>query len=65
VSNFDQGDRVMTPGGVGTVKYRRMGSPDYSEVVAYSVVLDHANHNPLYTGSLYPAKEVSKATEDK
>ena len=54
----------MTPGGIGTVKYRRMDPPDYANAAAYSVELDHAKHNPNYTGSLYPAKDVSKADDD-
>lgn len=56
---FDRGDRVMTPGGMGTVVYKRMEAPDYVQVAAYSVKLDTAIHNPNYTGTLYPAREVT------
>jgi hypothetical protein len=54
---FEMEDRVMTPGGTGTVRYRRMAA-DYNTVACYSVALDQAIHNPLYTGSLYPADQV-------
>lgn len=62
--SFNQGDRVMTPGGAGEVVYKRMAAPDYTHVAAYSVKLDHARHNPLYTGSLYPANEVKEEVEE-
>jgi hypothetical protein len=59
--SFEKGDIVMTPGGKGKVVYKRMAASNYSEVAFYSVSLDSSSHNPLYTGSIYPAREVSKA----
>ena len=59
---FDQGNRVMTPGGAGTVVYRRMKAPDYYEVAAYSVRLDRLSGVVGYCGNIYLAHEV-KALE--
>lgn len=63
---FDKGDRVMTPGGVGSVISRRMGGPNYSEVVSYSVCLDTKKAAsekppfPYYNGTTYPAEHVKE-----
>lgn len=57
--NFNKGDRVVTPGGVGSVVYCRMAAPNYDTVSVYSVRLDHTSHNPNYTGTVYPAKDVA------
>lgn len=59
---FDKGDRVTTPGGLGTVAYKRMAAPDYSQVEVYSVRLDDKSNIRNYTGTLYLAKEVSHAS---
>ena len=62
---FDKGDRVMTPQGPGVVIYRRMAGPDYRNVEAYSVCLDHKKAAsekppfPSYTGTVFPAEEVT------
>ena len=61
---FDTGDRVITPGGIGIVKYKIMSaSSNYSEASSYSVQLDSELHNPNYSGSVYPAKEVAMVKE--
>ena len=56
---FDKGDRVITPIGAGTVRFRIMKSPDYSEVLSYSVKLDYTDEL-LHVGSMFPAENVSK-----
>jgi len=38
---FNKGDRVTTHLGPGTVVYKRMKPPTFSEVEVYSVCLDH------------------------
>lgn len=65
VKVYDKGDRVTTPGGSGTVVYRRVLGPDFQQVGHYSVALDHkvAEQDrppfPSYTGTIYPASEVT------
>ena len=54
--------RVITPNGTGVVVSRRMKAPDYTEVAAYSVLLDYkvaqdAYHR--YAGTVYPANLVN------
>jgi hypothetical protein len=61
---FDVGDRVITPGGTGKVAYWRFGFPDFSEVVAYGVILDSKKGEYGYSGTTYSYKEV-KAEEKK
>jgi hypothetical protein len=62
--HFDKGDRVITPYGVGSVLYKRMAGPDYVEVAAYSVYLDHKKAEaekppfPFYNGTICKAEEV-------
>jgi len=62
---FDMNDRVTTPKGNGKVAYRRMRSPDYIEVEAYSVILDSAMEAanlppfPSITGTIFSAKDVA------
>lgn len=63
MSNFEKGDRVMTPGGVGTVYFKRMAPPNYSEVEAYSVKLDKRANDPHYAGSMFFAAEVKEHNE--
>jgi hypothetical protein len=61
---FDKGDRVMTPGGAGTVVYKRMAPPDFFEVDVYSVCLDTRKAEtekppfPSYSGTIYKAEMV-------
>lgn len=57
---FEKGDRVMTPGGAGTVSFKRMAPPNYSEVAAYSVRLDSRNNDPHYVSSMYSSEEVKE-----
>ena len=52
--SFKRGDRVLTPGGYGTVMYVRMAAPEFSTPEAYSVRLDKPNPG-AYTGTVYPA----------
>lgn len=61
---FDKGDRVMTHLGPGSVVYKRMAPPTFSEVEAYSVFLDHKKSEsekppfPSYTGTIIEAEKV-------
>jgi hypothetical protein len=56
---FQQGDRVQTPLGPGTVAYVRMAPPDYREPDAVSVRLDsRADAAPWYTGTIFAAHKV-------
>lgn len=55
---FDVGDRVITPGGPGKVVYWRFGSPDFSQVVAYGVLLDSKKDTYGYNGTVYSYKSV-------
>lgn len=65
---FNQGDRVSTPQGNGSVVYSRMGAPDYNKPIAYSVCLDKKKAEseqppfPSYSGTIIPADQV---TEEK
>jgi hypothetical protein len=54
---FDVNQNVMTPRGPGKVVYRRMGAPDYTRVVVYSVKLEGVNHS----GAIFSVDEVKKA----
>lgn len=58
-SGFDAGDRVRTPGGAGTVRYRRMAPPSFTEVDAYLVCLDARIRDWAYSGTIYKAAEVT------
>lgn len=55
---FDVGDRVITPHGAGKVVFWRFGSPDFSQVVAYGVLLDSKKDQYNYSGTVYPYKDV-------
>lgn len=55
-SPFRAGDRVVTPGGLGTVAYVRMAPPAYADPACYSVRLDA---RPGSAGTVYPAEQVS------
>ena len=59
---FYQGDRVMTPAGAGTVVYVRNGPPDYATPVAISVRQDAHRDRPGYSGTVWPAAQVTPAT---
>jgi hypothetical protein len=65
---FNKGDRVMTPGGAGSVVYKRMRGPTFSEVDVYSVFLDTKKEEclkppfPSYTGTIYKAEMVTPET---
>ena len=56
---FETGDRVITPGGLGNVVYKRMSAPGYNTVAAYCVKLDAAIYNHDQD-SVYPAKDVKR-----
>ncbi len=64
MKEFDKGDRVMTHLGPGTVVYKRMKPPTFSEVEVYSVCLDHRKAEsekppfPSYTGTIIKAEDV-------
>lgn len=57
---YETGDRVKTPGGTGSVVFKRMQAPDYSRVEAYSIRLDSEMHRRTYTGTMFKAEEVQK-----
>jgi hypothetical protein len=61
--DFESGDRVMTPHGLGTVVFKRMAPPHFLDAGSYSIRLDSQDKRPGYTGSSYPAKDVKKAPE--
>lgn len=50
---YEAQERVITPEGPGTVIYKRMKPPEYSEVAAYSVKLDSRKDHPNYHGTIY------------
>lgn len=60
---FQAGDRVRTPGGPGTVVYRRLAAPDFRIVGVYSVWLDAQAERPGYGGTIYPAAAVAADDE--
>ena len=63
---FDKDDRVLTPLGTGTIVYRRMAAPNYSEAETYSVRLDkpayvlNSNYQPNYAGTIFLASQVKE-----
>lgn len=57
---FEVGDRVSTPAGVGKVVFWRFGSPDYSQVVAYGVLLDSKRDQYTYSGTIFPYNDVKE-----
>jgi hypothetical protein len=59
---FDKDDRVMTPQGPGTVKYRRMAPPEYSKPASYSVLLDPENRPKVlgYSGTIFAAEKIDE-----
>ena len=56
---FEHGDKVNTPLGKGRIAYRRMKGENFSEVEAYSVVLNKC----LSSVILFP-KDVSNDEEN-
>jgi hypothetical protein len=60
---YEQGQRVTTPLGPGTVAYQRLAAPDYTEAEAVSVVLDDRRERYGYTGTLFAAYKVTPHTE--
>ena len=55
---LDTGVRVLTPNGPGTIAYKRMKAPSYSEPDIYSVKLDSKKGFPLYSGTIFPAEQI-------
>ncbi len=53
-----KGDRVKTPGGLGTVVYVRLGGMNFDELRAVSVALDQKIHLSGYVGTVYLAENV-------
>ena len=45
---YQQGDKVLTPGGVGTIVYCRMEPPTYSTISCYSVQLNSKTNGTIY-----------------
>jgi hypothetical protein len=54
-----KGQRVVTPGGPGTIVYVRMQPPLYVIPAAVSVYLDRKRGKLGYTGTIYPAEKIS------
>jgi hypothetical protein len=61
---FGKGDRVLTPGGEGDIIFRRMKPPRKVEVQSYCVKLYSKAKNPVYSGTIYPAKDVKSTNEE-
>lgn len=63
--DFDKDARVNTPQGPGTVVYKRMAPPTFSQVDVYSVCLDskkaESEKPPFntYTGTIFKAEMVT------
>jgi hypothetical protein len=57
---FTQGDRVLTPQGLGEVVYRRMQPPDFRLAASYSVRLDGQEQE---RGTIFGAGDVQAAPE--
>lgn len=56
-----KGTRVTTPLGPGTVVYVRMDHlGDINAVAAVSVRLDSRGANPFYSGTVFPAAQVTE-----
>lgn len=60
---YDKGDRVITPHGPGSVVYKRMAPPTFSEVAVYSVKLDSHKGEPSYSGTIFQAEHVKKEND--
>jgi len=61
---LDRGARVHTPHGYGLVRYVRMAPPDYNQAEAYSVLLDDRD-GPHYSGTIFPAAQVTRAKANR
>ncbi len=59
---MNQGQRVKTPLGDGTVCYVRMGwtSSKYADITHVSVLLDKKKNNILYSGTLFPIEQITE-----
>lgn len=55
---FEQGQRVTTPVGPGSVVDQRLAGPDYTQAEAVSVVLDARCGEPHYAGTMFAAGQV-------
>lgn len=60
---FFIGQRVTTPKGSGAVAYQRTKPPDYTIAEAVSVVLDSERQRTGYTGTMFPAADVTPVNE--
>jgi hypothetical protein len=67
---YSTGDRVTTPDGPGYIMAKRLGSPSYDYIDAYSVMLDSRRQAtilppfPPYSGNTYPVDKVSYLEEE-
>jgi len=61
---FDKDDEVMTPDGLGTVSFRIMSPPDYTNVQVYSVKLYSKRQMLHYAGTMYAANEVQASAKN-
>jgi hypothetical protein len=59
MTRYNQGDRVMTPYGSGSVQYIRLCPPDFRDVQVVSVYLDDKSTDRRYYGTLFSPNEVN------
>lgn len=62
--NFQPGDEVWTPEGIGCVVFIRMKAPNYNTVSAVSVRLYKKMGNPSYSGTIFDASKVHPIQEE-
>lgn len=59
------GTRVSVHGRTGTIKYVRLGPPDYTAPEVYSVLFDDlVLQRPGYSGTIVPARDVAEMLEN-
>jgi len=67
MSALTEGARVMTPNGIGKIRYAQLRAPDYIEPIAYSVMLERDESGMSwsggagyenYVGVIFPAEQV-------
>lgn len=58
------GDRVMTPGGPGTVVYVRMAPPTYTTPSSVSVRMDKEPPSSTYVGTIWQGEVVKPLNQE-
>ncbi len=61
---LEQGQEVMTPEGRGRVAYVVMRAPNYFEAQSVSVILDAKRNYITYSGTKFPADQVTPCSND-